>query len=51
MDGMIVGGMEFVWAAYGISAVVLALYIGSVWSRYRAGLRREMTRSGASQNG
>jgi len=36
MRGVIVGGWEFVWAAYAATAVVLLGYAGSVYLRYRA---------------
>lgn len=35
MTGMIVGGWEFVYAAYAITAVTLTLYAASVVVRYR----------------
>jgi heme exporter protein D len=35
MSGMIVGGMEFVWAAYGISAFAFVAYTISVIARFR----------------
>jgi heme exporter protein CcmD len=34
--GYIEGGWEFVWAAYGVTAVVLVAYAVSVFLRYRA---------------
>jgi heme exporter protein CcmD len=34
--GVIEGGWEFVWGAYGVSATVLLLYALSVHARYRA---------------
>lgn len=40
MSGVIQGGWEFVWAAYGLSATVLALYTFSVIGRYRLEKRR-----------
>ena len=36
MTGVIQGGWEFVWAAYGVSAVVLLGYAVSIHLRYRA---------------
>ena len=33
--GVISGGWEFVWAAYGVSAVILTGYAVSVIARYR----------------
>jgi heme exporter protein CcmD len=38
--GVISGGWEFVWAAYGVSAVILTGYAASVIARYRAQRRR-----------
>jgi heme exporter protein CcmD len=38
--GVIRGGWEFVWAAYGVSAVILTGYAVSVIVRYRAERRR-----------
>jgi heme exporter protein CcmD len=38
--GVITGGWEFVWAAYGVTAVILTGYAVSVLARYRAQLRR-----------
>jgi hypothetical protein len=38
--GVIQGGWEFVWAAYAVSATILTGYALSVFSRYRAALRR-----------
>ena len=34
--GVIRGGWDFVWAAYGVSAVILIGYVASVIARYRA---------------
>jgi len=39
-EGVITGGWEFVWAAYGLSAVILTGYAVSVIARYRAQRRR-----------
>jgi heme exporter protein D len=36
MSGMIQGGWEFVWAAYGITFTTLSLYCFSLWLRLRA---------------
>ena len=36
MQGMIVGGWEFVWAAYGLTWLCLLGYIASLWVRSRA---------------
>ena len=33
MQGMIEGGWEFVWAAYGISWFVIIAYLFSLWKR------------------
>ena len=38
--GVISGGWEYVWAAYGVSAVILIGYALSVVARYRAQRRR-----------
>ena len=35
MSGMIEGGWSYVWAAYGISAVILIGYAVSLHLRYR----------------
>lgn len=35
MSGVITGGWNFVWAAYGLSFVVLTVYTLSVLVRYR----------------
>ncbi len=42
MSGVIQGGWEFVWAAYGLSAAVLGLYTISILSRYRSEKRRNI---------
>jgi heme exporter protein CcmD len=41
MSGVIRGGWEFVWAAYGVTAVFLIGYLASVLARYRRETRRE----------
>ncbi len=33
MDGMVVGGWEYVWAAYGLSWMALVGYTASLWLR------------------
>jgi heme exporter protein CcmD len=38
--GVISGGWEFVWAAYGVTAAILMGYAVSVIVRYRAQRRR-----------
>lgn len=38
--GVIQGGWEYVWAAYAVSATILTGYGLSIFSRYRAALRR-----------
>jgi len=38
--GVIEGGWEFVWGAYGASAVILIGYAVSIHRRYRAERRR-----------
>lgn len=35
MSGVVVGGWEFVWAAYGITAAGFAIYLGSLYWRLR----------------
>lgn len=48
--GVIEGGWEFVWAAYGLSAAILIGYAVSVYLRYRAERarrRREAAHRGA----
>ena len=40
MTGMIAGGWEFVWSAYGVTVAVLAVYTLSVLSRFRRERRR-----------
>jgi heme exporter protein D len=52
MRGVVVGGWEFVWAAYAVSAVILLGYALSVHRRYRTELdrrRREAGRAGKAQ--
>ena len=41
MSGVIAGGWPFVWAAYGISAVILIGYAVSLHRRYRAERRKD----------
>ena len=41
MSGVIEGGWPFVWAAYGISAVILIGYAVSLHRRYRAERRKD----------
>ena len=36
MTGQIVGGWEFVWAAYGVSAFALTIYGVSLFARLRS---------------
>lgn len=38
--GVVTGGWEFVWAAYGLSSLVLVIYIGSVIARFRSERQR-----------
>jgi hypothetical protein len=45
-SGVIVGGWEYVWAAYAVTAVILLGYAASLWARYRAEARRA-ARAGA----
>jgi heme exporter protein CcmD len=48
MKGVIVGGWEFVWAAYAVTAAILVGYAVSVYLRYRAErARREREAGGA----
>ena len=52
MRGVILGGWEFVWAAYAVTAVVLLSYAVSVHLRYRAErTRREREAGGAPEAG
>jgi heme exporter protein CcmD len=49
--GVIEGGWEFVWGAYGVTALVLLSYSASVYARYRAERNRaarEQRPAGAS---
>ena len=46
--GAIQGGWEYVWAAYGISAVVFVGYTVSVLLRWRAAVERSARESGAA---
>jgi hypothetical protein len=39
-SGVIVGGWEYVWAAYSVTAVILLGYAASLILRYRAERRR-----------
>jgi heme exporter protein D len=41
MTGQIVGGIEFVWAAYAVSSLVFLGYTLSVVLRYREAIRRD----------
>jgi hypothetical protein len=49
MNGIIVGGWEYVLGAYGLTAGVLAIYGLSVVRRYRMEMKRRRPSSGASQ--
>ncbi len=40
MNGVITGGWEYVWAAYGLTGVVLTTYAVSLLLRLRAETRR-----------
>jgi heme exporter protein CcmD len=40
--GVILGGWEFVWGAYGVTAAVLTLYALSIHARYRTERRRAL---------
>ncbi len=46
MTGVVSGGWEFVWAAYGVTVVVLGGYVGSVLVRLRAERARQRTGGG-----
>lgn len=48
MTGVIEGGWEFVWAAYGVTALVLVVYGVSVGSRLRSESRRWRAREASS---
>lgn len=48
MSGVIEGGWEFVWAAYGISATLLGLYAFSIFARYGREKRRAGRMEGLS---
>ena len=48
MDGNIVGGWEFVWAAYGVTWVSLLLYAVSLGLRVRAAARAPTGKEDAS---
>ena len=48
MMGSIQGGWEYVWAAYGISAVVFVGYTVSVVLRWRSAVERRARESGAA---
>ena len=41
MTGVIEGGWAYVWAAYGVSAVILIGYAVSLHRRYRAERRKD----------
>jgi heme exporter protein CcmD len=38
--GIVTGGWEFVWAAYGVTAAVFAVYAISIFARLRETKRR-----------
>jgi heme exporter protein D len=40
MDGVLTGGWEFVWLAYGVSLLVMVSYAVSIFVRFRAELGR-----------
>lgn len=42
MSGVIQGGWEFIWSAYGVTALVLLFYTASVLVRYRKS-RKQVT--------
>jgi heme exporter protein D len=41
MSGVVVGGWEFVWAAYGITGAAFAIYVASLVSRLRKAERHD----------
>ena len=45
-SGVIVGGWEYVWAAYSVTAAILFGYAASVIARYRAEQRRAARETG-----
>jgi hypothetical protein len=47
-SGVIVGGWEYVWAAYSVTAAILLGYTASLIARYR-GERRKAARGGAPE--
>jgi hypothetical protein len=49
MNGVIVGGWDYVLGAYGLTAGVLAIYGLSVVRRYRAEMERRRPSRGAAQ--
>lgn len=44
MTGMIAGGWEFVWSAYGATVVTLIVYTASVLARFRRERARTVER-------
>jgi hypothetical protein len=38
-EGIVTGGWEFVWAAYGLTAAVFVIYAISVFTRLRSAKR------------
>ena len=42
--GVIAGGWEYVWAAYGLSAAILLGYAVSIYVRYRSERTRQKRR-------
>ena len=49
--GVIEGGWEFVWGAYGVSAGVLLLYALTIHARYRAERRSAGRCGGGAREG
>jgi heme exporter protein D len=41
MSGVVVGGWEFVWAAYGITGAAFAIYVVSLVQRLRKANRND----------
>ena len=41
MTGTVAGGWNFVWAAYGLTTLILGIYTLSVYTRYRRARMRD----------
>jgi heme exporter protein CcmD len=46
MNGVVEGGWNFVWAAYGLTALILASYVIATINRYRIERDRAARESG-----